>query len=58
MLYPNKYQSIIIELEENREALINAARLMLKPFIKASESIMKFAKALSLIVQKRHQNER
>ena len=53
MLYPNKYQSIIIELEENREVLMNSVKLMLKPFIKASEGIMKFAKALALIIQKR-----
>jgi len=49
MLYPNKYQSIIIELEENRDELIKASKLILKPFIAVGKELNKALKLLGQV---------
>jgi hypothetical protein len=52
MLYPNKYQSKIIELEENREALIKAWKLILKSFTTVGKELNKALKLFGKCVIK------
>jgi uncharacterized protein YhfF len=52
VLSPNKYQSVIIELEENREAIIRTCKLMLKPFKTVAEELDKALKLFGKCVIK------